>query len=526
MNFKTFKSIISICLITVLILSFISLQGCNAENFNLYFGIDEMPNNLDPQKASSYSELIAVRNCFKGLFSLDENDNIVNGVIDSYTLSDDKLTYTFYISDKTVWSNGNPITAYDFVFAVERAADPKTAAPSSELIYSIVGAQDCLAGKNTELGIKAINEKTLVITLYKPDANFTYKLTNPVFMPCNKEFFENCGGKYGLGVKYILTNGDYSVKSWSKDSFVRLIKNNDDSKYSVAESVYLSVSSKGKDTISRINDKEIGITVNFDNDYTTVDTAKFNVFTEYQIGYALIFNKNTDLGTNKELVKSLTMSIDREYYGNKMNSRFSNSLSVLSSGSLLFEKPLSQYITPAKYSIKYSKSDSRTLFLQEVNKLKNKQFPKTDIITLENSEIKSVLSDVIVKWHSDLGAYVNIKTVSSKAELLEKLNSGDYTIAFVPLYQDCLDTLRLFSDGYGADIKNTEYNKIIKELNSTDDFRVASDLIGKATEILSKEESVVPIFNLPTAIVYDKEYQNVFYHKSDMTVEFSKICKK
>lgn len=516
----------TVLLAVLLLFSTCLLSGCAEESFTLYFGIDKMPKNIDPQKASSYSEILAVRNCFKGLFTLDENGNAKKALAEDYTISDDGLVYTFKVKNDTIWSNNKPVTAYDFEFGIKRAALAETDSPHTELLENIKGAKELISGNDAELYVYANDSHTLTITLTKPDQNFLLKLTNTVFMPCNEEFFNKCSGKYGLSASNILTNGDYRIKSWVEGSFVRLMKNNLDGDYFEAESVYLSVSSKGKDTVTRINDKEIGMTVNYSDDYKTVNTEKYTVLSEYRNNYAIVINKSSAIGKNEKLTEALNLAIHREYYVSRLNERFTVANSVIPKNAILFGKRFSNYGTAEEYSKNYSSVDARELFLAGVKELSGKKFPKTEIITFDNAEIKSILSDVILKWQQDLGAYVNVKTVSSEEALMSRVNAGDFTIAFVPLPSDVSEILGLFSENHGVDIKSTEYNKLINEINSTDDIKVAAENAVKATEILANEPCVIPIFSKPTSIIYDKEYQNVNYHKADMTVEFASIYKK
>ncbi len=85
-----------------------------------------MPQNIDPQKASSYSELLTVRNCFKGLTRLLPNGDAELDIAGGYTVSDDGLMYTFALKEGLTWSDKSDVTADDFVFAFERASNPDT----------------------------------------------------------------------------------------------------------------------------------------------------------------------------------------------------------------------------------------------------------------------------------------------------------------------------------------------------------------------------------------------------------------
>ena len=111
---RIFKKVQCIIICLSVILSFTMLAGCESEELTLYFGVNRMPINIDPQKASSYGELLAVRNCFKGLTKLDKDNNAVLDLAESYKLSENKLTYTFKLKDAK-WQNEEKVTSFDFM---------------------------------------------------------------------------------------------------------------------------------------------------------------------------------------------------------------------------------------------------------------------------------------------------------------------------------------------------------------------------------------------------------------------------
>ena len=238
-RFRSF-GLILLCIITILPTLFLS--GCMDEVFSIYLGVEEMPYNLDPQKCETYGELLAVRNCFKGLFKEDSNGNIIPDLAETHTVSDDKLTYTFKIKD-CEWKDGTPITSDDFVFAVNRAKDPVTASPSAKSVDNIEY-------------INQIDSKSFAIKLLKPDEDFLKLLTSAVFKPCNRTFFEKSGGKYGLSREYILTNGDYYIARWNERQIKLQLTENHKNRKTAPESVFITVSSTGKNSVERINNKE------------------------------------------------------------------------------------------------------------------------------------------------------------------------------------------------------------------------------------------------------------------------------
>ena len=126
--------------------------------------------SLDPQQATDGTSFEVIADYTDGLMQMDADGQAVPALAESYDLSDDGLTYTFHIRDDANWSNGTPVTAADFVFAWQRAADPEVASEYSYMlsdIGQIKNAEDIIAGSKdkSELGVTAVDDKTLQVEL-------------------------------------------------------------------------------------------------------------------------------------------------------------------------------------------------------------------------------------------------------------------------------------------------------------------------------------------------------------------------
>lgn len=499
-----FKSGILILLCIITMLPTLLLSGCMDEVFSIYFGVEEMPYNLDPQKCETYGELLAVRNCFKGLFKEDTDGNVVPDLAETYTVSDDKLTYTFKIKDSE-WKNGTPVTADDFVFAVNRAKDPITASPSSKSV------------ENVEY-IDEIDSKSFTIKLLRPDENFLKLLTSAVFKPCNRIFFEKSGGKYGLSREYILTNGDYAVARWNERQIKLQLTENHKNRKTAPESVFITVSSTGKNSVERINSKEIGMAINSINDWTSVNRSEYDIISRFSKTYALIFNKNTEVGKNSKLTSAFAKTVHKEYYSVRMSQRFSVPKSIVFDNTLLSNIP--------NYAYQFDSPTARTEFLEALQEFKGKKLPSISVVTAGNSEINAILGDIVSQWQNHLGAYVNITKVNSESALLEKVKAGNFTVALVPLEGSNQDVLKNFADPTsGFYLFNTELDQSVIELTDANTRADKDAALHSCATVLSNESTVIPIVSVPTSYIYDKSYKNVYFSTLDATVDFTIIYK-
>ncbi|MBE6798729.1 MAG: hypothetical protein E7525_02990 [Ruminococcaceae bacterium] len=516
------RRILPILLVFLLVFPTVTLAGCaDSKDFTLYYGVSKAPQNLDPQLAAVDSELLFARNCFRGLYKLDENDRPVPDLVTDYTLSPDGLTYTFKLNGNK-WSDGKDVTASDFRFALLRAADPTLNAPGVEYIRNIVGVNESLNGTGTYIGVSSPDSNTLIITLSQPDSNFLIKLTKPIFMPCNEAFFTKCGGKYGLSKEHILTNGNFKVSRWPNEKSIELQRVSEEKLNGTSvKKVVLSESQTGKLNSQRIIDKEIGITAVSGEDFTKINRKDYTVDVDYCKNYAICFNRSTDIGKNGKLLEAMAIGIDRVFIKQNMSERFKIAYSCIPEDSQVLEAAPLGDIGIKDYSFETEPSLSRSLFLDAVKSFKSGKLPTVEIICTDDPDIKAILTNAIYGWQSNLGVVVNIKTVATEQEALNLYKTGQYSVAFLPFNGSADEILNLVSDN----VQSVEYQSIMTALNATDNVETAKSLVLSASDILSTEPSLIPIVSVPKATVHSTEYKDVYFSKIDGTVDFSIIYK-
>jgi len=171
--------------------------------------------SLDPAKNTDVEGSDALRSLFEGLMNEDAKGEMVPGVAESYEVSDDQLVYTFKLRDAK-WSNGEPVTAEDFAFAWQRVVNPETASEYAWYmeLMNIKNATEIVAGDMTadELGIKAIDDKTLEVTLTKPTPYFVSTLSHATTFPVPRAVVEEFGDKW-TQPDHLVGNGAFTLAS-------------------------------------------------------------------------------------------------------------------------------------------------------------------------------------------------------------------------------------------------------------------------------------------------------------------------
>ena len=176
--------------------------------------------SLDPQVATDGTSFEVMANFTDGLTQMDADGAAIPAIAESWEVSPDGTVYTFHLRQDANWSNGEPVTADDFIFAWQRAVDPALASEYSYMLSDIGQVKNAAAIINgemdkSELGVKAIDSKTLEVTLEVPVSYFLSLMYFPTFYPINQAFFEGLAdGTFGTSPETTLSNGAFILTSY------------------------------------------------------------------------------------------------------------------------------------------------------------------------------------------------------------------------------------------------------------------------------------------------------------------------
>lgn len=208
-------------------------ESASAGSGTLNIMLETPVESLDPQLATDGTSFEVIADYTDGLMQMDADGAAVPACAESYEVSEDGTTYTFHIREDAVWSNGDPVTANDFVYAWQRAVDPANASEYSYMlsdIGQIVNAAEIIAGEKdvSELGVTAVDDKTLEVQLNVPVSYFLSLMYFPTYYPVNQAFFESCGDTFATSPETTLSNGAFVLTSYEPAATAfELVKNED-----------------------------------------------------------------------------------------------------------------------------------------------------------------------------------------------------------------------------------------------------------------------------------------------------------
>lgn len=223
------------------------------------------PESLDPHKVSGVPEANILRQMLVGLTSTDAEGKTIPGMAESWESEDNKV-WIFKIRDAN-WSNGDPVTAEDFAYSLRRVVDPNTASPYASYLADakVVGADAVINGEASPdtLGVRAIDDKTLEITLSEPVPYFPDTLIHTSVKPVNAKAVEEFGDKW-TSPENIVVNGPYKISDWQVNDKIVLTRNEnyyDNDNTTLEQVTFLAIPSSTTD-VARFQSGEIDVTYN------------------------------------------------------------------------------------------------------------------------------------------------------------------------------------------------------------------------------------------------------------------------
>lgn len=465
------------------------------------------PATLDPAKTEGVPESNIQRDLFEGLVTSGPNGEVRPAVAESWDTPDNKV-YTFHLRKDAKWSNGDPVTAGDFVYAFRRVVDPKTASPYSWYleIPTIVNATDIIAGKKApeELGIKAIDDHTLEITLEKSVPYFVSMLAHTTTYPENQKVIEQFGDQWTRPGNMV-TNGAYTLKEWVVNERIVLARNKaywDDAHTHINKVTYLPIQSQNAD-MNRYLAGEVDMTYE-----TPIEQFKRLQkehpqdvrVTGYVGTYYYEFNCKKAPFDDVRVRKALSFAIDRNVIAD----------SVMGQGQKPAYTLVPEYVDgfvatePAWAKLTQAERNAQAKELLKAAGFDEQHPLKFELLYNTSENHKKVAVAVAAMWKKNLGVDVALVNQEWKT-YLETKSGGQFDVAragWIADYNEASSMLDLKQTTHGNNdgkYSNLKYDELMAQSRTVMDTEARNKLYAEAEGLLAEDMPIAPIYQYVTA---------------------------
>lgn len=460
------------------------------------------PGSLHPANAQGTHESWILEHTFEGLTKKTEEGKIVPGSAESWEISEDGLTWTFKLKDGLKWSNGDPLTATDFEYAWKYALKPETAADYAYQLYYLKGgeAYNSKKGKEEDVGVKATDEHTLVVTLEQPTPYFLDLTSFYTFYPINKKVQEE-NPKWALDAKTHVSNGPFKLTEWKHKESLKIEKNENyyDKDKIKLDAVNFALIEDENTAWQMYQSGELDLAyplpVDIQGQMVNSDDKEFKMGKELAVYY---YNFNTEVKpfNNAKVRKALSMAIERQ----KITEN------VAQGG----QKPAFGVVPPGIPDASGDfQENTGDLFKENVAEAKKllkeglaeegmKELPDFSILYNTLDSHKKIAEAVQGMWRDNLGVEVTLENAEFQVKL-DREKAGDFEISRAGWVGDYVDPMTFMlweTDGAYNDAgwSNKEYDNLLKEAKSTMDPKERMDALHKAEKVMIDEMPILPVY--------------------------------
>lgn len=517
----------------IFVFSIVTLTACSGDSGSssekiLKVAKDTELASMDQHIATDGLSFEVIAATIEGLYTSDADGNAIPAIAKSYDVSEDGLVYTFHLREDAKWSNGDPVMANDFVYAWRRLVDPNTASEYA-FIMDVAGVKNAAsvnAGEASleELGVKAVDDYTLEVTLALPVPYFLQLMTFPSFFPMNEAFVTEKGAEYAQSPDGLLANGPFKMTEWTQGHSFKIEKN--DSYYDKDNVNIDGIEYKiMKDSQTAALEFESGNLDVVRLAGEIVDLYKENeAFTLIHEGYLWYIapNEQVEELQNVNLRQALGRAVNKEQLTE----------TVLNDGSTVanFIVPVTLATGPdGKDFRETSPNDYMTYDVEVAQEYweKAKQELGIETLTLEllfedTDSMKKCAEFIQSELQTNLpGLTIELKS-QPKKNRLELMRAGDYQLGITrwgPDYADPTTYLDMFITGGSNNYPNyssEEYDTLMNSIGKGDlvyDIEARWEAMKEAEELLIAEDAAaLPMYQQGNTYLIDQQVKGIETH--------------
>lgn len=493
------------------------------------------PPQLFTVTTTDTTSFTVIRHVIENLVSLDQNDKVAPGVATDWTVSDDGLVYTFNLRQDMKWSNGEPVTANDFVFAWKSLLTPSFAADYAYFGYIFKNGQAYNEGTvgAEELGFKALSDYQLEVTLENPASYFLDTLAFGVFAPLNEKAYNEFGEAYGTDADKMAFNGAYKISSWEHESKLVLEKNPD--YYNAAnieiEKINMVMINDANAAMNAFKAGEVDV-IGVNGEQSAMMKAEGYPVTTYDDGsvWYLEYNLNDPYLANANLRKALTYAIDKQTFVD----------AILKNSS----KPAVSFTAPAINGLNDKFANEVGALIPALDVAKAKEFYDLALqeLGVDSIELTMISDDsdtaidnaafVQEQLRTNLGLEITVESMPFKSRL-ERMSNKDFSIVFAgwgPDYNDPMTYLDMFETGNGnnhTSYTSAAYDELLDKVRAELDPATRMGYLVELEKLLMEDMPIGPVYWRSRDYIMSGKIDSGVLRTAfqDMNYKFAKLAK-
>jgi oligopeptide transport system substrate-binding protein len=463
------------------------------------------PETLDPQKVSTSIEFHIMRDLYETLIIHNGQGKVMPGVAEKWEIADDGRTFRFTLRANAKWSNGDPIKASDVVFAWRRAADPATGAKYANVLDPVVGFEAVRKGtagaKMEDIGIRAVDDRTLEVKLASPTPYFIELLTLPISAPLHEASIKQHGSNF-VRPENKVSSGAYRLREFTPGAQAVLLKNtnfHDAANVKIDQVNFIPLADSAA-AARRFQAGEVLSTVNIPANQIKTLRAQLGaqVSVTPQLGtWYLTFNNDKPPFNDRRVRTALSMVLDREFIADQVwNGSMAPAYSFVPPGTNNYGAP---FDLPFKAQSIIDREDAAKKLLAEAGFGPNNPL-KVEYRFNMSPENQATFVAIADQW-KQIGVQTSPINTDARTHFAFLRDRGAYDVAragWIADYNDPQNFLFLLESSAIPGLNyarwsNAKYDDLMKQAASETDLAKRAGIMRQAEEILITEAPYTPV---------------------------------
>lgn len=485
----------------------------------LYMNNEDEPTSLDPAIGFDNVSWSSLNNLMEGLTRLGQNHEPEAAIAEKWDISEDGKTYTFHLRDNAKWSNGDPVTAGDFVYSWRHLLDPDTGSAAAFLGNFIKGAEAYNSGKGSaeDVGVEAVDDKTLKVTLEEPTGFFLNIVTNPAFFPVNEKVAKD-NPKWHAEADSFVSNGPFKLTEWKHNDHMLMEKNDQywDADIVKLDKVHWAMVNDSNTEYQMFESGELDMT-GIPSELADQLIDGDNVKIEEQAGLAFYrFNVKKEPFQNEKIRKAFALAVNQEDIVKFVTKNKEEAAKGFVSPG--FKNPSGKDFREANGDlVKFDADEAKKLLEEGMKEEGYDKLPKVTLTYNTNEDNKAIAETMQSMFKDNLGVNVTLENTEWNVFLEDQSNLKHQLSrsSFLFDYGDPINFLESFitdSSMNRTGWSNKEYDKLIKDAKKEADEDKRWDIMFQAEKLLADEMPLFPIHFYNQVNIYKDGVTGVVRH--------------